>query len=151
MIFPLKINIEIKKRQSQDRLIVSLKCSAQSEWSNKPLFNIFCAINSHYLSCPGFDTKPLEIRLWRLTKDLNKAQRGVLNNTPSNSSSYLRIFFFCFCLSFHSSHRWYSRRAAVFIISHVVSCHTEVSDVDNQANHEAGGEQFLCTGNGASP
>lgn len=74
-----------------------------------------------------------------------KAHRAVFNNAPSNSSSYLRIFFFI-CFSFYSS------LVAVPVDELLHSSfllfmpwHSEVRAVNNQ---EAGRERFLCSGTG---
>lgn len=142
--FPLKINIEINKRPNEDRLIVTLRRSAQSEWSNKPFFNTSCAINSHVTchvqdlilnplrsSCEGWQ------RIWIKLRE-------AFSIIPLQTAVPIWGFSSSFACLFYSSRCWYSWRAAVFIISHIVSCHSEVSGVDNQANHEAGGEQFFC-------
>lgn len=100
-----------------------------SQWSYKLLSNISCAINSYYLSCPGFDAKAPEMRLWRL----NKAQRGVSIMPLQTAAS-----FFSVCLSSDSCLCW-------GFIMLIVSCHSEVSSMDNRANHEAGGERKPVT------
>lgn len=51
------LNIEMKKRQEPGSPHCLCEMPAQNKWSNKPLFQYFSSINSHYLSWPGFESK----------------------------------------------------------------------------------------------
>lgn len=68
----------MKKRQQPGSPHCLCETLAQNKWSNRPFFHHCFSINSHYLSWPGFDSKPPENGLWRLTKTLTKSLEGFL-------------------------------------------------------------------------
>lgn len=71
-----------------------------------------------------------------------------MERSTSNSSSYLWIFLFLLVFLLRRPHALLPFAVTVDELLHssfpiFVSCHSEVSRMNNQANHEAGGGQFF--------